>query len=135
MKPALLTPRRLRTSALGASFAAAALAAPAFAQDTAAEPTDTAAPQANPYDDRGIIIVTEQRRAQALSDVPVAISAVGAEAMQTSGANDIRQPNQVAPSLLVSSTGPEANGSARIRGVGPGGDNPGLERSEAHPSG
>src|SRR3546814_5217795 len=73
MKPSLLIPRLLRTSALGASFAAAALAAPAFAQDTAAEPTDTAAPQANPYDDSGIIIVTAQGRAQALSDVPVAI--------------------------------------------------------------
>ncbi|MBL0914684.1 MAG: TonB-dependent receptor, partial [Sphingopyxis sp.] len=46
-----------------------------------------------------------------------------------SGANDIRQLNQVAPSLLVSSTGSEANGSARIRGIGTVGDNPGLESS------
>src|SRR3546814_20159159 len=47
--------------------------------------------------------------------------------MQNSGANDIRQRNRVAPSLLVSSTGSEANGSARIRGIGTVGDNPGLE--------
>jgi iron complex outermembrane recepter protein len=75
------------------------------------------------------IVVTAQGRTQLLSDVPVAISAVNAETLQNSGANDIRQLNQVAPSLLVSSTGSEANGSARIRGIGTVGDNPGLESS------
>jgi outer membrane receptor protein involved in Fe transport len=75
------------------------------------------------------IVVTAQGRSQVLSDVPVAISAVNAETLQNSGANDIRQLNQVAPSLLVSSTGSEANGSARIRGIGTVGDNPGLESS------
>ena len=33
--------------------------------------------------------------------------------------------------MLVSSTGSEANGSARIRGIGTVGDNPGLESSVA----
>ena len=51
--------------------------------------------------------------------------------LQNSGATDIRQLNQLAPSLLVSSTGTEANGSARIRGIGTVGDNPGLESSVA----
>ena len=77
------------------------------------------------------IVVTAQGRAQALADVPVAVSAITAETLQNSGANDIRQLNQVAPSLLVSSTGSEANGSARIRGIGTVGDNPGLESSVA----
>src|SRR3546814_20351626 len=78
MKPSSrLVSHLLRTSALGVSLAAAAaLAAPAFAQDAAA--ADRPAPQADPYDDSGIIIVTAQGRAPALSDVPVAISAVGA---------------------------------------------------------
>lgn len=118
----LLAARLLRTSALGASLAVAAAASPAFAQDSTAE---------GAADDLSgdVIVVTAQGRAQLLSDVPVAISAVGAEAMQNSGANDIRQLNQVAPSLLVSSTGSEANGSARIRGIGTVGDNPGLESS------
>jgi outer membrane receptor protein involved in Fe transport len=92
---------------------------PAQAQDSA--------PQ-NDFDDAPIV-VTAQGRSQLLSDVPVAISAVNAETLQNSGANDIRQLNQVAPSLLVSSTGSEANGSARIRGIGTVGDNPGLESS------
>lgn len=112
--------RLLRTSALGVSLAVAAVSAPAFAQDAADTATD---------DGNSDIVVTAQGRAQRLADVPVAISAVNAETLQNSGANDIRQLNQVAPSLLVSSTGSEANGSARIRGIGTVGDNPGLESS------
>ncbi|MBE1528418.1 outer membrane receptor protein involved in Fe transport [Sphingopyxis sp. OAS728] len=114
--------RFMRTSALGVSLAIAAVSVPAFAQDA---PADTATDDS----DNTPIIVTAQGRAQLLSDVPVAISAVSAETLQNSGANDIRQLNQVAPSLLVSSTGSEANGSARIRGIGTVGDNPGLESS------
>lgn len=86
-------------------------------------------PQAEAAAEDDEIVVTAQGRTQLLSDVPVAISAVNAETLQNSGANDIRQLNQVAPSLLVSSTGSEANGSARIRGIGTVGDNPGLESS------
>ena len=87
------------------------------------------APQSEETNQDDEIVVTAQGRTQLLSDVPVAISAVNAETLQNSGANDIRQLNQVAPSLLVSSTGSEANGSARIRGIGTVGDNPGLESS------
>jgi outer membrane receptor protein involved in Fe transport len=79
----------------------------------------------------GGIIITATRRASPLSDVPIAVSAVTAESLQNSGATDIRTLNQLAPSLLVSSTGTEANGSARIRGIGTVGDNPGLESSVA----
>lgn len=82
------------------------------------------------YDDDPIV-VTAQGRAQELADVPLAVSAVSAEQLANTGANDIRQLNQVAPSLLVSSTGSEANGSARVRGIGTVGDNPGLESSVA----
>lgn len=77
------------------------------------------------------IIVTATRRAQLLSDVPIAVSAVGAEQLRNSGGNDIRQLNQLAPSLLVSSATSESNGAARIRGVGTVGENPGLESSVA----
>ncbi len=111
----------LRGSALGFSLAVAVVAMPAAAQDAEAPAEEEVADDA--------IVVTAQGRSQLLSDVPVAISAVNAETLQNSGANDIRQLNQVAPSLLVSSTGSEANGSARIRGIGTVGDNPGLESS------
>jgi outer membrane receptor protein involved in Fe transport len=115
-----MTKSHLRIATSFAVLAAAALAAPAFAQDAQSDEEAPSGPQ---------IVVTAQGRAQALADVPVAISAVNAETLKNSGANDIRQLNQVAPSLLVSSTGSEANGSARIRGIGTVGDNPGLESS------
>jgi outer membrane receptor protein involved in Fe transport len=111
----------IRKTVFALSAATCALVMPtfAYAQDEAAEAAE----------DEVEIVVTAQGRSQLLSDVPVAISAVNAETLQNSGANDIRQLNQVAPSLLVSSTGTEANGSARIRGIGTVGDNPGLESS------
>ncbi len=107
-------------------FAAVALATPAFAQQTAA-------PQAaQDSDSTGDIIVTATRRSEALSDVPLAVSAVTAASLQNSGASDIRALNQLSPSLLVSSTSSEAGaGGARIRGIGTVGDNPGLESSVA----
>ena len=132
----------MRKSVWLLSASLAAFTTPAFAQDTsqapagtepsateqaAVEPEAQAAAEAEP----GEIIITAQGRRQVLQDVPIAVTAVGGEDMQNSGATDIRQLNQLAPSLLVSSTGTEANGSARIRGIGTVGDNPGLESSVA----
>ncbi|MGB3167319.1 MAG: TonB-dependent receptor [Alteraurantiacibacter sp.] len=77
------------------------------------------------------IVVTAQGRSQSLADVPIAVSAISGEMLEQSGTTDIRELNQIAPSLLVSSTGNEANGSARIRGIGTVGDNAGLESSVA----
>ncbi len=80
----------------------------------------------------GDIIITATKRSQALADVPIAVSAISAEALQNSGASDIRQLNQLSPSLLVSSTSSESSGGvARIRGIGTVGDNAGLESSVA----
>lgn len=103
----------------------AALAQDAGTQDPAA------AAEAAPEMTGPVIVVTAQGREQSLADVPVAVSAVSGELLERSGTSDIRELNQVAPSLLVSSTGNEANGSARIRGIGTVGDNPGLESSVA----
>ena len=125
---------------LSAGFAGfAAIATPAYAQDTtepedpptSPSPTEQAAVDPAAQDEGENIIITAQGRRQILQDVPLAVSAVGGEQLQNSGATDIRQLNQLAPSLLVSSTGTEANGSARIRGIGTVGDNPGLESSVA----
>ncbi|HMG47025.1 MAG TPA: TonB-dependent receptor [Allosphingosinicella sp.] len=112
-----------------------ALATPAYAQGDqtttgTASGTENAAVQTSDTGEPDIVITAQGRR-QILQDVPLAVTAVGGEQLQNSGANDIRQLNQLAPSLLVSSTGTEANGSARIRGIGTVGDNPGLESSVA----
>src|SRR6185436_7433372 len=114
------------------SVGMAALATPsvAFAQDTPAPAQNAAQPVADTGNENDIVITAQGRR-QVLQDVPLAVTAVGGQSMQNSGATDIRQLNQLAPSLLVSSTGTEANGSARVRGIGTVGDNPGLESSVA----
>src|SRR5215207_10733932 len=132
----------MRKSAWLLSAAIFAIATPAYSQDTSQEPegtqpsaTEQAAVepegQVAAEADQDEIIITAQGRRQVLQDVPIAVTAVSAQEMQNSGATDIRQLNQLAPSLLVSSTGTEANGSARIRGIGTVGDNPGLESSVA----
>ncbi|MGX7927296.1 TonB-dependent receptor [Tsuneonella sp. HG094] len=117
----------MKTTVSLRALALAGASAILLPQGALAQDADT--PTQEVEDDSNVIIVTAQGREQSLADVPVAISAVNAEVLQNSGANDIRQLNQVAPSLLVSSTGSEANGSARIRGIGTVGDNPGLESS------
>lgn len=111
----------------------AATVAILFATMSPAQAQDTASPAAEEENGAGdnAIIVTATRRASPLADVPIAVSAVTAASLQNSGANDIRQLNQLAPSLLVASTGTEANATARIRGIGTVGDNPGLESSVA----
>ena len=117
--------RILTTRAVGAlmlSASMAALATPAFAQT--ADAADTATET-----DGSDIVVVAQGREQLLSEVPVAVSAVTAETLQNSGASDVRQLTQVAPSLLVSGATSEVNFTARIRGVGTVGENAGLESS------
>ena len=124
-----------------------ALSTPAWAQQTdtdgsGAQPTDGAtaeaaavsqdATQTTAEADTSEIVVTATRRNEALSDVPLAVSAVTGQTLQNSGATDIRQLNQLSPSLLVSSTQSEAGAAvARIRGIGTVGDNPGIESSVA----
>src|SRR4029079_6615501 len=143
----------IRKSAWLLSAGLTVLATPALAQQPSTQPTqpDTTQSNATPTEgstatnaavdnraierqpvDTGDIVITATRRNQALSDVPMAVSAVTADTLQNSGATDIRQLNQLSPSLLVSSTTSEAGAAvARIRGIGTVGDNPGLEGSVA----
>jgi len=123
MKSQFASLRVLALLGAGAALAPQAAFAQSQASESQLENADV--------EDNAVIIVTAQGRAQVLADVPVAVSAVSGETLQNSGTSDIRELNQVAPSLLVSSTGNEANGSARIRGIGTVGDNPGLESSVA----
>ena len=112
------------------SAGALALITPAYAQQ--ADDDVSATQEAASPADEGEIIVTATRRNEALSDVPLAVSAITSETLENSGVADIRQLTQVSPSLLVSSSSSEAGaGTARIRGVGTVGDNPGLESSVA----
>ncbi len=113
----------MKKTSLFLTTALFAIAAPAYAQD---------APQAEEaVVEEGEIIVTATQRAERLSDVPIAVSAVSGESLANTGATDVRALNQLAPSLLVSGATSEVNFSARVRGVGTVGENAGLESSVA----
>jgi iron complex outermembrane recepter protein len=75
------------------------------------------------------IIVTAQKRSENLQDVPISVLAVSAQQIKDAGITDIRNLAILTPGLTVTSEGNEAITTARIRGIGTVGDNPGLESS------
>jgi iron complex outermembrane recepter protein len=98
----------------GASLAAMGALSPAMAQDEV-EVEDE-------------IVVTATGRSAAIQDVPLAVTAVGGEQLENSGAQDLRDVTQVAPSLQMGTGQSNSTGTiARIRGIGTGSDNPGFE--------
>jgi outer membrane receptor protein involved in Fe transport len=75
------------------------------------------------------IIVTAQKRAENLEDVPISVVAVSAQQLKDAGVTDIRSLTVLTPGLTVTSEANENVTTARIRGIGTVGDNPGLESS------
>jgi iron complex outermembrane recepter protein len=75
------------------------------------------------------IIVTAEKRSQNLQDVPISVVAINAQQVQDAGITNIRNLAILTPGLTVTSEGNEAITTARIRGIGTVGDNPGLESS------
>ncbi len=113
----------LRNSIVVTLFVASILVAamPTFAQD------------ASPPADNGrtieSVIVTAQKREQSLQDVPIVVTAVSEQLLRDSGVKDIKDLTLLTPGLIVTSTSNETQTTARIRGIGTVGDNPGLESS------
>jgi outer membrane receptor protein involved in Fe transport len=101
-----------------------ATAGHAAAQSAAAGP---GAASAAPTVDQ--IVVTAQKRTQSLQDVPVVVTTVSRQLLQDTGVKDIKDLALLTPGLVVTSTTSEASTTARIRGIGTVGDNPGLESS------
>ena len=75
------------------------------------------------------VIVTAQKRAQNLQDVPIAVIALSRQQLQDAGVTDIKNMAELTPGLTVTSTTSENSTTARIRGIGTVGDNVGLESS------
>ncbi len=75
------------------------------------------------------IIVTAQKREQNLQDVPIVVTSLSQEVLDGAGVRDIKDLQILTPGMTVTSTSSEASTTARIRGVGTVGDNPGLESS------
>ena len=95
---------------------------PSFAQNASAPAADNGRTIES-------IIVTAQKREQSLQDVPIVVTAVSEQLLQDSGVKDIKDLTLLTPGLIVTSTSNETQTTARIRGIGTVGDNPGLESS------
>lgn len=95
-------------------LASTALSVPGSAPADTAPPTlETAA-----EDFEGdAIVVTARRRAEAVQDVPIAISVVDAKAIEQTGAYNLSRLSQLQPSIQFFSSNPR-NSAVNIRGLG-----------------
>ncbi len=112
------------TNLLRTTVSAAVVGACAFGFAGVASAQDQDGPQT--IDD---IIVTAQKREQNLQDVPIVVTSLSQEVLADAGVRDIKDLQILTPGMTVTSTSSEASTTARIRGVGTVGDNPGLESS------
>ena len=113
----------VRLSARFALYAGVALAAmpamPAFAQGAAPAASETS---------EGDIIVTARRREESLLDVPIAVSAYSAAALDRAGATDLTDVQNTTPNTtLKDARGTNSTLAAFIRGVGQQDPVPGFE--------
>jgi iron complex outermembrane recepter protein len=89
-------------------------AAPALAQ---IQPDVSPDAEVTPAGDGGDIVVTARRRAEVAQDVPIALTALGGEALTRQGAFSIQSVSQQAPTLQYTSSNPR-NTALNIRGLG-----------------
>jgi len=96
--------------------AAAALlcAAPAAAQDATEVET---------------IVVTAQKRAEDIQDVPMAVSAISGDQIEKRGVTSVTELARFLPSVQITQSNNNRNTTVFIRGVGTSGTNPGIEAS------
>ncbi len=117
--------RNVLVLAVAAALGAAMM--PVYAQQS------TAAAQAADDEEEattlGTITVTAQKREEALQDVPIAVTVLDEQLLQDTGVRDIKDLQLLVPGLTVTSTQSAVQTTARIRGIGTVGDNPGLESS------
>ncbi|MDQ3205731.1 MAG: TonB-dependent receptor [Pseudomonadota bacterium] len=121
--------RNLLVLAVAAALGGLA-AAPVYAQDPAPAATSAATQEDDeaPTTLAGLT-VTAQKREEALQDVPISITALPEQLLLDTGVRDVKDLQVLVPGLTVTSTQSEAQTTARIRGIGTVGDNPGLESS------
>ncbi|NKJ44027.1 TonB-dependent receptor [Novosphingobium sp. SG720] len=111
---------RLLTSA-GALAITACLAPAAALAQNAAEPATAAAPQpanAAPTEGLAEIVVTAQKRAQNLQDVPVAVTALSADTLVSHNVSTVADLPRLAPSLTLTQGNVPTNNSINLRGIG-----------------
>ena len=96
----------------------ALVAAPAIAQEQSDETTqDESQTEGDRASSSNTIIVTAQRREQAITDVPVAITALSSEALEARGVANTAQLGSVVPNLQVNSAFGNTQPNFALRGV------------------
>ncbi len=108
-----------RTILLAGAAIAAISSTPALAQDSAAASDQKVADASagkNAADD-GTILVTARRRSETAQEIPLAISVIGGEQIEATGAFNINRVQQLAPTLQFYSSNPR-NTAVNIRGIG-----------------
>ncbi|MES1972222.1 MAG: TonB-dependent receptor [Pseudomonadota bacterium] len=108
----LLAQTALSTQTVSAEVAATPVVAVPVAAETA---TAGEAAQVAPGD--GDVVVTARRREERIQDVPIAMSVIGADDLQKSGAFNVSRLQQQQPSLQFYSSNPR-NTAINIRGLG-----------------
>lgn len=123
----------MRFSAVSLVVLAAATAAPAWAQDPVPEEPRRERPGEVATDEPELasvprtggineIVVTAQKRAENVQDVPIAISAFNAEALQERAVGDVSQLSAITPNVTLDASTPFSGSSAvlgaTIRGIG-----------------
>jgi len=102
-----------RLSASVIAVVLASIVQPAFAEDAPAKPADIGV---------GEIVVTAQKRAENVQNVPIAITAMGEAQLQQRGITNITQMSAFTPSVQIDRASPFAGSStimsAYIRGIG-----------------
>jgi iron complex outermembrane recepter protein len=106
----------VRAALLAGTAGLAAFAAPAMAQDSAA---DAAAEAAAAAEEEGVIYVTARRREEKLIDVPLSVTAISGDTLAKQGVQDIVAIAQQVPNITLEvSRGTNTTLTAFIRGVG-----------------
>lgn len=101
--------KMIRKTLLGATILMGVGTSSAWAQEPAAE--------GEPAGGSGEIVVTATRRATSLQDVPINISAVGAEQLSRQRIDDVRDIADFTPGMTISDTGPGSTGTIVLRGL------------------
>lgn len=67
-----------------------------------------------------VIVVTAQKRAENLQDVPISAVALGAQALENANVTNVTEIQRVAPGLTIARAQNTTNQNVRIRGIGSG---------------
>lgn len=126
---------RTRIGLAAAGLIAAVWVSPALAQEAAPETTQTRAPEGDPAtepDETQLsrdIVVTAQKRAERLQDVPISIAVAQGETLRNLNLNAATDLQYVAPGLGLGDANTPRGAGFRVRGVGTNVFADGIEQS------